>query len=59
MNAALAHSMDPAFLTRQDWKSYTEEQHEVWSILYERRMSDLQRTGATSSSWSGAHRALG
>lgn len=30
----------------QEWELYTEEQHEVWSILYNRRMRELERTGS-------------
>lgn len=30
----------------QKWELYTEEQHEVWSILYDRRMRELERTGS-------------
>ncbi len=30
----------------QDWDSYTAEDHEVWSILYERRMNALQTTAS-------------
>lgn len=30
----------------QEWELYTEEQHEVWSILYDRRMRELERTGS-------------
>ncbi len=43
---ALAHSMDPSFFTVQDWEAYTAEEHEVWSILYERRMRDLRENGS-------------
>ena len=30
----------------QDWNAYTDEQHEVWSILYARRMAELERTAS-------------
>ncbi|MDQ3519591.1 MAG: phenylalanine 4-monooxygenase [Gemmatimonadota bacterium] len=30
----------------QDWGSYTDEDHAVWGLLYERRMSDLERNGS-------------
>ncbi len=30
----------------QDWDAYGEEDHEVWSILYRRRMDDLQTNGS-------------
>src|SRR5688572_30243246 len=33
-------------LVEQKWTSYTEENHRAWSILYERRMRELQRTGS-------------
>lgn len=35
----------PDFLD-QDWESYTPEDHDVWSILYERRMNALQTTAS-------------
>ena len=31
---------------QQDWNSYTPAQHEVWSILYERRMLQLKAAGS-------------
>lgn len=34
------------FATNQNWAEYTSENHRVWSILYERRMADLERTGS-------------
>jgi len=30
----------------QDWNAYTEEQHDVWSILYARRMAQLEKTAS-------------
>ena len=36
---------DATFI-HQHWDSYTEEDHEVWGILYERRMRELERTGS-------------
>src|SRR5688572_19476838 len=30
----------------QDWNAYTQEQHDVWSILYARRMAQLERTAS-------------
>ncbi len=30
----------------QDWKAYSAEQHEVWSILFDRRMVDLRTTAS-------------
>ncbi|HSD30876.1 MAG TPA: phenylalanine 4-monooxygenase [Gemmatimonadales bacterium] len=32
--------------TRQDWAAYTEEDHAVWGLLYERRMATLRHTGS-------------
>ena len=46
MSAPVAHPIDPAFLTTQNWGSYSSEDHEVWSILYERRMNDLRENGS-------------
>ena len=34
------------FLVQQDWSAYTDEQHEVWSILYRRRMDTLASTAS-------------
>ena len=36
----------PQFV-RQDWGAYTEEQHAVWALLYQRRMAALERTGSS------------
>lgn len=36
----------PAFRIEQDWNAYTDEQHDVWRILYERRMRTLADTGS-------------
>ena len=36
-----------AHRTEQRWSAYTAENHEVWSILYRRRMATLQETGST------------
>jgi len=30
---------DPSVFIKQDWKSYTPDDHEVWGLLYERRMN--------------------
>jgi phenylalanine-4-hydroxylase len=30
----------------QDWNAYTDEQHDVWSILYARRMAQLEKTAS-------------
>ena len=37
---------DPSIFIHQDWGAYTAEQHEVWSILYERRMRELRGNGS-------------
>ncbi|HEX8905113.1 MAG TPA: phenylalanine 4-monooxygenase [Longimicrobiaceae bacterium] len=37
---------DPSIFITQDWSAYTAEQHEVWSILYERRMRELRGNGS-------------
>ncbi len=34
------------FLTTQRWEAYTEEDHEVWGILYARRMTQLRDNGS-------------
>lgn len=34
------------FVTEQDWAAYTPEDHEVWELLYERRMGELASTGS-------------
>jgi phenylalanine-4-hydroxylase len=34
------------FLTSQNWDAYTEENHAVWGILYERRMAQLRNNGS-------------
>lgn len=39
-------NLDPSFFTRQDYDAYTDEDHEVWGILFERRMQELQETGS-------------
>jgi phenylalanine-4-hydroxylase len=36
---------EPRFIT-QNWAAYTDEQHDVWSILYARRMATLESTGS-------------
>jgi phenylalanine-4-hydroxylase len=38
--------IDPEIFTRQEWHNYTAENHEVWSILYGRRMEELRRNGS-------------
>ncbi|WP_420129412.1 phenylalanine 4-monooxygenase [Longimicrobium sp.] len=44
--SAVASLIDPQIFRRQDWHSYTAEDHEVWSILYERRMAELRGNGS-------------
>lgn len=54
MSDALPHShfagpapeLSPPSPVAQDWAAYTAEQHEVWSILYARRMATLVDTGS-------------
>ena len=36
---------EPEF-TEQRWHEYTAEQHDVWRVLYERRMASLAETGS-------------
>jgi phenylalanine-4-hydroxylase len=38
--------VDPALFIEQRWDVYTAEDHEVWGILYERRMRELARNGS-------------
>ena len=38
--------VDPQIFRRQEWHTYTAEDHEVWSILYERRMAELCLNGS-------------
>ena len=38
--------VDPALFTRQDWAAYSVEDHEVWGILYQRRMEQLKVNGS-------------
>jgi phenylalanine-4-hydroxylase len=35
-----------SFSTVQRWNAYTREQHDVWSLLYRRRMQSLRRTAS-------------
>ena len=37
---------EPSIFTEQNWDLYTPEDHAVWSLLYARRMEELQRTGS-------------
>lgn len=38
--------LDPSIFVEQDWSAYTAEDHEVWGILYARRMRELERNGS-------------
>src|SRR5687768_9325688 len=41
------HTADaPSFFIEQDWSRYTDEDHRVWSLLYERRMNQLRESGS-------------
>jgi phenylalanine-4-hydroxylase len=44
----MATATEPAesIFTRQDWDAYTPEAHDVWGILYRRRMDELACTGS-------------
>lgn len=44
MHATLESERD--FFTTQDWAGYTDENHAVWSLLYERRMRELEHNGS-------------
>ncbi|HET8653897.1 MAG TPA: phenylalanine 4-monooxygenase [Longimicrobiaceae bacterium] len=37
---------DPSIFTTQDWDAYTPEQHDVWGILYDKRMRELAHTAS-------------
>jgi phenylalanine-4-hydroxylase len=37
---------DPSVFIKQDWNSYTADDHEVWGLLYERRMKELRKNGS-------------
>jgi phenylalanine-4-hydroxylase len=45
MAAETKSAIKPTFI-EQRWETYTAEDHDVWRILYERRMRDLERTGS-------------
>ena len=38
--------LDPSIFTTQDWSAYSAEDHEVWGILYRKRMRELRGTGS-------------
>ncbi len=42
-----ARTEDPQFI-EQRWHDYTAEQHDVWRVLYERRMADLRTNGSAA-----------
>jgi phenylalanine-4-hydroxylase len=39
-------AVETSIFTEQDWDGYTPENHEVWGILYERRMRELKHNGS-------------
>jgi phenylalanine-4-hydroxylase len=45
--ATATHPAPAAFIT-QDWNAYTNHEHFVWSLLYERRTRQLEECGASS-----------
>ena len=45
--ASSIHVTPSAFIT-QDWNAYTNDEHLVWSLLYERRIRQLAECGASS-----------
>ncbi len=38
--------LDPDLFTTQDYSVYSADDHDVWGILYRRRMADLENTGS-------------
>ncbi len=40
------HSPEAAFATTQRWSEYTDEQHQVWQLLYRRRIRELAGTAS-------------
>lgn len=44
--APLEGVIDPSLFTTQNYAAYTEDDHDVWGILYRRRMSELEDTGS-------------
>lgn len=46
MPHATAAGLDMSIFTTQDWTAYTAENHDVWRILYDRRMRTLRDTGS-------------
>ena len=55
MKEALA--VDTNFLIEQDWNAYSPEEHETWSLLYEKRMRRLRATA--SRVYLEGHEAIG
>src|SRR5690606_7779283 len=47
MPHATSAPLDMSIFISQDWDAYTAENHEVWRILYERRMRTLRETGSS------------
>lgn len=43
---SLPEGIDPSFFTRQEYDAYTQDDHEVWGILFDRRMGELEETGS-------------
>jgi phenylalanine-4-hydroxylase len=46
MNSATLEQVASEYFTTQNWDAYPAEAHEVWSILYKRRMETLRVNGA-------------
>ena len=46
MPGTLEIPVDTSIFIEQDWTAYTNEAHEVWGILYDRRMRELRRNGS-------------
>lgn len=46
MSGTLELPLDTSIFIEQDWTAYTNEAHEVWGILYDRRMRELRRNGS-------------
>lgn len=38
--------VDPSIFIEQDWTAYSDEDHAVWGILYEKRMRELAHNGS-------------
>ncbi|HEX2203684.1 MAG TPA: phenylalanine 4-monooxygenase [Longimicrobium sp.] len=43
---SIADLVDESIFTTQDWPAYTAENHDVWRLLYERRMHELRNNGS-------------